>query len=375
MQKIVILGAGMVGKAIAVDLAKDYDVTATDIKGEALNPLSAGYGIKTSQFDVRDTAALSEAIRPFDLVISAVPGYLGWHTIQTVITGGKNLVDISFLPEDPLPLDDLARAHQVTAIVDCGVAPGIPNIMAGYHYERATIHRFEYMVGGLPFIRTHPFEYKAPFSPCDVLEEYTRPARFVQNGIPVTKPALSDPELIEFPQVGTLEAFNSDGLRSLITTLPGIPFMKEKTLRYPGHIDRIRFLRDAGFLDAKPVDVNGITVVPYAVTAEILKKAWCLDDNEPEFTIMRIMLDLEDDKGRREVIYHLFDRRDGQTGLSSMARTTGFTCTAAANLILKSLFTEKGLFPPERIGTTQERFEYILRYLKERNVNIDPTPG
>jgi lysine 6-dehydrogenase len=198
MQKIIVLGAGMVGKAIAADLSKTYDVTSVDVDQASLQFLSGKYGIKTLCFDVTDARMLAETIKPFDLVISAVPGFLGWQTINTVIRTGKNLVDISFLPEEVLPLDELAKAHGVTAIVDCGVAPGIPNIIAGYHYHRANISRFGYMVGGLPVERSYPFEYKAPFSPCDVIEEYTRPARMVEHGKMVIKPAMSDPELIDF---------------------------------------------------------------------------------------------------------------------------------------------------------------------------------
>ena len=173
---------------------------------------------------------------------------MGYQALEAIIKAKKNVVDISFFPEDPLELDDLAKQNHVTAVVDCGVAPGISNLLLGYYNERMTITHFECLVGGLPKQRVKPFEYKAPFSPIDVLEEYTRPARYVENGFVVTKPALSDAELIDFEKVGTLEAFNTDGLRTILFTMSHIPNMIEKTLRYPGHIDLMKALIKAGFL-------------------------------------------------------------------------------------------------------------------------------
>ena len=370
MQKIIVLGCGMVGSAIAADLSESYSVTAVDIDSNPLDSLKSRFSLETITADLSDEEVVTEIIRSFDLVISAVPGFLGWQTINRVIRSGKNLVDISFLPEDILPLDEVAKAHGVTAIVDCGVAPGIPNIIAGHWYRKSKIHRFEYMVGGLPEVRSYPFWYKAPFSPCDVIEEYTRPARMKEDGRIVTKPAMSETELVDFESVGTLEAFNSDGLRSLLFTLPDIPEMKEKTLRYPGHIDLIKALKAAGFFEHDPLTSGGREFIPFETTSEILKKAWKLNPDEKEFTIMKIILDLEDGSGRREIVYDLFDRYDDASGFSSMARTTGYTCTAAANLILKGGFNEKGLFPPENIGIEQKDLDFIFSYLAKRNVNL-----
>jgi lysine 6-dehydrogenase len=371
-KKIAVLGAGMVGRAIALDLTGAYEVYSFDIDDQALSQLrERNREIRVQQADLREASVLKNLIAPFDLVVSAVPGYMGWQTINTVIRSGKDLVDISFLPEDVLPLDTLAREHGVTVIMDCGVAPGLPNIIAGNYAARGRVKRFEYMVGGLPFIRTKPFEYKAPFSPCDVIEEYTRPARMVENGVIVTKPAMSDTELIDFPQVGTLEAFNSDGLRSLLYTLPDIPDMKEKTLRYPGHIDAIKLLRDAGFFSKEALDVGGRQVIPFDVTSRILFDAWKLGPEEREFTIMRIILEMQEGEGSRRLTWDLFDTYDAVTGISSMARTTGYTCTAAVNMVMQGLFTEKGLFPPEKIALQEEQFSFIMQYLHDRGITLD----
>jgi len=373
MKNIIILGAGMVGKAMAIDLAKKHNVTSTDVDQKSLDFLSKNYNIKTQLLDVRNTQKLAQTIKDFDLVISAVPGFLGLETMKNVIANKKNLVDISFLPEDVMHLDELAKKNNVTVIMDCGVAPGMPNVIAGYHYERMNIENFEYMVGGLPKERKFPFEYKAPFSPCDVIEEYTRPARFVVNKEMVVKPAMSDLELIDFDQVGTLEAFNSDGLRSLIKTLDKIPNMKEKTLRYPGHIKMIQALKAAGFFDQEPIQVNGVDVVPFDFTSEMLFKSWKLNPEDEEFTIMHVIIQGIENGKKKEIIYDVFDVYDNEEKLSSMARTTGFTATAAANMVLDGVFTEKGMFPPELVGKHEICYQYFLNYLKERNINYIKT--
>jgi len=227
----------------------------------------------------------------------------------------------------------------------------------------------EYMVGGLPKVRTFPFEYKAPFSPCDVIEEYTRPARFVEHGNQVIKPAMSDAELLYFDTVGTLEAFNTDGLRSLIYTMKHIPNMKEKTLRYPGHIKLIMAFRDAGFLSTEPIMMKGQELVPFDFTSRLLIDAWKLGAEEPEFTIMRVNLRGVEAGVRKEIVYELYDEYDPVEKLSSMARTTGFTATATAEMILEGKFSKKGLFPPELVGSCPGCFEFILGYLGKRNIH------
>jgi saccharopine dehydrogenase-like NADP-dependent oxidoreductase len=369
MKKVIILGAGMVGKAMAIDLAKKHYVKSVDVDSESLKFLSEKYKIDTEILDVTNEKMLIDAIKDFDIVVSAVPGFLGLQTLKTIIKNKKNIVDISFLPEDVLKLDNLAKEHGVTAIMDCGVAPGMPNIVVGYYNEIMEIENFEYMVGGLPKIRTFPFEYKAPFSPCDVIEEYTRPARFVENYKMVTKPAMSDLELLEFDNVGSLEAFNSDGLRSLIFTLKNIPNMKEKTLRFPGHIKMIKALKAAGFLNNDSIKVKGQELIPFEVTSEILFNAWKLNPDDREFTIMRITIQGKENGVEKEIIYDLYDVYDPIEKISSMARTTGFTATAATDMVLNNVFNDKGIFPPELIGKKAECFTYIINYLKDRDIN------
>jgi saccharopine dehydrogenase-like NADP-dependent oxidoreductase len=230
------------------------------------------------------------------------------------------------------------------------------------------VTNFYAMVGGLPKVRIKPFEYKAPFSPIDVIEEYTRPARYIENGFLVTKPALSDPELVHFDKVGTLESFNTDGLRSILHTMKHIPNMKEKTLRYPGHIALIQALQLAGFFSETPVIVNEQMVKPIDISSKILFDQWKLQPFEEEFTIMRIVVEGKKDGVTQKIEYFLYDEYDASTNTSSMSRTTAYTCTAAVHLLSNQLFNEKGVFPPELIGKHPHCFDYILQYLENRNV-------
>ncbi|MCK5103933.1 MAG: saccharopine dehydrogenase NADP-binding domain-containing protein, partial [Cyclobacteriaceae bacterium] len=181
MNNVIVLGAGMVGGAIAIDMAKSHNVTLTDLSQNVLDRVKQKCdSLNTQQVDVTNKEALQRIIKQHDLVICAVPGFLGFETLKSIIEAEMNVVDISFFPENSLELDDLAKEKNITAIVDCGVAPGMDNLILGYYNGKMKITDFTCLVGGLPKIKKWPFCYKAPFSPVDVIEEYTRPARYVE---------------------------------------------------------------------------------------------------------------------------------------------------------------------------------------------------
>lgn len=370
MSNIVVLGAGMVGSAMATDLAKEHSVTLTDLSKNALEKaIKKCDSLAVKELDVTRKNTLQKEIDPFDLVICAVPGFLGFETLKAIIEAGKDVVDISFFPENALELDMLAKEKNVTAIVDCGVAPGMSNLILGRYNELLSLTDFECLVGGLPLIKKWPFNYKAPFSPVDVIEEYTRPARYVQNGVIVVKEALTDCEFVQFDGVGTLESFNSDGLRSIIHTMPHIKNMKEKTLRYPKHVEYIQVLKESGFFNEEKLTINGVEISPLEFSSGILFNEWKLGASEKELTVMRIILKGTDKKGKKTtIIYHLHDTFCERTQTTSMARTTGYTATAAANVLLDGLFQETGVFPPELVGKHKTCFDYIMEYLKQRGV-------
>jgi saccharopine dehydrogenase-like NADP-dependent oxidoreductase len=368
-KKIIVLGVGLVGSAIAKDLNLDYQVTAVDINKLALKNLSQNFGIPTIEFDLSKTEKIGNLVANYDLVICAVPGFMGFKTLKAIIEAGKNVVDISFFAENPFELDNLAKKHQVTAVVDAGIAPGLGNVILGYHNKQMKVESFRCLVGGLPQKREWPYEYKAVFSPIDVIEEYVRPARYVQNGQLIVREALSDAELIHFDEVGTLEAWNSDGLRTLAVTM-NIPNMIEKTLRYPGTIQYLKVLRETGFFSNQDIQINGNSVKPIDLTAKLLFEKWKLKEGEGDFTIMQIDIIGTENEQKVHYIYNLYDIYDAESKTISMARTTGYTCTAIANLLITNKFDRKGICPPEYVGEQADSMNFIINYLKNRNVNL-----
>ena len=369
MSKIYVLGAGMVGSAMAIDLASKHEVILSDVNADALSKaVNREPSLHTAIVDVTNVDHLAEHIKDADLVLSAVPGFLGFETLKNIIQLKKNVVDISFFPENAFELDELAKENNITAIVDCGVAPGMDNVILGYYNETHQLESFECLVGGLPKIKKWPFCYKAPFSPVDVIEEYTRPARYVENGELITRPPLTDCEFVEFDKVGTLESFNSDGLRSIIYTMPHIKNRKEKTLRYPGHVEYVRVLKESGFFNTKPTLGNKLS--PLDVTSKILFDEWKLGEMEEELTVMRVTLVGVNKKTNKkeEIVFDLHDEFDVKTKTSSMARTTGYTATAAVNMFLEGLVKKTGILPPELVGSSKPCYDYFFSYLAERGV-------
>jgi len=377
---IVILGAGRVGGAMAIDLAKDKrcHVLVADRDERSLEALRTGYGIPGERMDVSLESTVRRVVAKADFVVSAVPGFLGFQTLKAILECGKNVVDIAFFPEDPFALDELARAKKVTAIVDCGVAPGMSNLLVGHvaaglqRTDRVRIY-----VGGLPSVRQWPYEYKAGFSPIDVIEEYTRPARLVRGGKVEVCPALSELELIDFPDLGTLEAFVTDGLRTLARTIDA-PDMIEKTMRYPGHAERMRMLRETGFFSDTPIDIDGVSVRPIDVATRLLFPMWQMGEGDEDITIMRIVVEGLGPKGQGpngrgaaggvRTTYDLVDRYDRATATTAMARTTGYTATTAVRMLAAGLWTEPGVIAPERLGQNAACTDFILAGLRERDI-------
>jgi saccharopine dehydrogenase-like NADP-dependent oxidoreductase len=368
--KITVLGAGLVGGPMALDLAADpgFEVSAADLDAAALDRLSKKGPISTHCLDLSDPEALDRLIEDQDLVLSAVPGAMGFETLRTAIEAGKSIVDIAFFPEDPFELDDLAKRRGVTAIVDCGVAPGMSNLLTGHAASQLDETRSVVIyVGGLPEVRAWPYEYKAGFSPADVIEEYVRPARYVENGAMVVKPALSEPELIDFEGIGTLEAFNTDGLRTLVRTIAA-PNMKEKTLRYPGHIEKIAVLRETGFFGRDEIMIKGTRIRPIDLTAKLLFPMWKMGEGDRDITVMKVIVEGVRAGGTWRTTYDLFDRYDAASGVHSMARTTGYAAAQAVRMVARGLYRRPGITAPEMIGRLPKCVEFMLAGLRERGV-------
>lgn len=359
MDKIAVLGSGMVGRTISVDLSRNnHEVHCFDKNIENLNIISNSYkDIIIHECDLT-TINYEMLLKPYDLVVSAVPGFMGYKTLENIIKSKKNCVDISFFPEHYGPLHQLAIDNNVTVVIDCGVAPGMSNLILGRENEELKlINDFKFYVGGLPVERIYPFEYKAPFSPIDVIEEYIRPVRMRKEGIDIVDDALTEIEKIYVNGIGTLEGFNTDGLRSLLESFPNIPNMSEKTLRYQGYADKIKLLIDMGFF--RDGHINN--------TSKVLIDSWKMKPGDKDLTYMMVeIFGIDENNKDQSIIYEMLDYHDGE--FSSMSRTTAYTCTSIVELFLKNKNFKVGTYPPEEISKTKSNFDFILDYLKQRNV-------
>jgi lysine 6-dehydrogenase len=374
--RAVVFGAGMVGSVIAEDLAASgFEVTIADRDTAALGRIAerSNGAIAIREVDCSDQTIIAALASEADIVFGALPSWLGLDALQTVIKTGKPYCDISFMAEDPRKFDELAKEHGVTCIVDFGVAPGMSHLLCSHAVHLLdSCDRLDIVVGGLPIERTWPWDYKAPFSPRDVIEEYIRPARLVEHGQIVTREALSENVLMNLPGVGTLEAFNSDGLRTLCDTLD-VPFMKERTLRYPGHTELMKVLRAGGFFANEPIDVGGQQVRPIDMTAKILIDGWKYAQGEADLTVMRV--EAEGKLGEEHVLLYwdLLDYYDSEKDQSSMARTTAFPAAAMGRMLADGTINNPGVHPPETFGTDDAIVHRLLAELEDRDIQFNKT--
>ena len=369
MSRIVVLGCGAVGKHMAIDLCKDpdFEVISVDVNREVLEQLAREHPIRIRVEDLSTEEGVTRAVEDADIVIGSVPDFIGYTMLESVIRAGKNIVDISYFLEDPFGLDELAKEMGVTAVVDCGVSPGMSNIILGDHMRTMNVSRFECYVGGVPKTRQAPFEYKSPFPVLEVLEEYAESGTLVEDGKVVVRPLLSETMTIDVDKVGTMACLNSDGLRTLIRTTD-IPNMFEKTLRYPGHVELMRIFKNAGFLNTTPIRVEGASVRPIDVTASLLSPLWKYEPGEVDLTVMRLVISGEEEGKPATYTYDMYDEYDPATDTPSMARTTGYTCTAVTRLVLNGVYSQKGIIPPEFVGRVDGCRESVEQYLEERGV-------
>lgn len=376
MRKTVVLGGGMVGAVMALDLASETDraVTLFDVDQKKLDDAKGqnpALAVEVADLSSPDTVA--SIASGADLVLGALPSRFGFEALKAVISTGKPYCDITFMPEDAWHLDALAKESGTVAVVDCGVAPGMSNLLAGVAAKRLSPCRsIVIRVGGLPIARHLPWQYKAGFSPYDVIEEYLRPARIVEHGEVVMKEALSEPVLIDFAEVGTLEAFNTDGLRSLTETLD-VPHMLEQTMRYPGHRELVWALRETGLLSEEPVDVNGTRVSPRDVTCRVLFPKWTYEPGEADLTVMRVEGVGDHDGVPTRLTWDLYDELDPATNWTSMARTTAFPATIMARMIESGIVSTPGVHPPENLAGDDRVLDTLLAGLAARGVTYRET--
>ena len=374
--KVLILGCGNIGSVAAEDFAKSMssvevfvaDKNVTRVK-EVAERIGTG-NVSWIQLDTSNYSELVNTLRNFDLVMGFLPGSLGYRLGEACVDIGRDLVDVSYMSENPLTLNDKAVRVNVTIVPDCGLAPGVSNILVGHASRRLDkVQTVHIMVGGLPETPVPPLGYVVTWSPESLIDEYTRKARIVKDGKIVDVEALNGLEKVEFPNVGGLEAFYTDGLRTLLHTVNKVDSMWEKTLRYPGHAEKVGLLRALGFFDEKQIYVEGVSLSPRKLTVKLLEqKLW-----KPKVKdVVALKVEVSGVKKGKQVryTYHLFDRYDEKRGITAMARTTAYPASIVAQLILRKTIKEKGVVPPEKLGMSEELFQVFLNELEKRDVKI-----
>jgi lysine 6-dehydrogenase len=380
--RMLVLGAGQQGSACAYDLLThtDHEVTLADLRVDALpdflHPFLGGRLTATAT-DARDPAALRDVVRGAAATMNALPYYFNLAVTEAAIDAGSHLCDLGGNTEIVLAqkaLDDRARQRGVSVVPDCGLAPGMVNILAEYGIRRLDRPRsVSIMVGGLPQRPEGPLDYQIVYSLEGVLDYYTTRSWVLRGGEPVQVEALSEPEEVDFPGVGLLEAFHTaGGLSTMAQRYAGeLERMEYKTLRYPGHADAMRAIRDLGLLDSEPVEVDGVPVVPrdlfIAVAGPKLRKDPRLS---PDLVALRVEVAGEKDGRETTLRWDLLDRYDPGTGITAMMRTTGFS------LAITGALQADGQVPPG-VHTPDEAIppEPYIAALRERGVEVTKVSG
>ena len=365
--KIAVIGGGMIGSFIAEELCNDFEVMVVDNNKSTLNQIEKrNHRISAINFDVKN-GIIEDIIANYDLAVNCLPGFMGFEMLKKIIQCKVSCVDISFMPENCLELSEFALENNCLVIPDAGVAPGLSNLIIGNIVANNKIEEIQTMVGGLPKKKNPPWNYKAPFSPIDVIEEYTRPARIRINGKTEVREALSKKQRLEVEGIGELEAFLTDGLRTLLDSkgsLSEVPNLMEFTIRYPGHCDLIRKMISDGKFSNEIV--KGKKITRKEETSGKLFESWKLEKGEEEFTFMLILAVSSEGN---EISYTIYD--EFTEGATSMARTTGLTACAFSRLVLENKIKEKGVICPETLGMNNIFYDYVLNYLRDRGILIE----
>jgi saccharopine dehydrogenase-like NADP-dependent oxidoreductase len=375
--RILVIGCGKIGSTIAGDLSEsmaEAKITVADKRRAAAREIASRIGSEWITVDASDKRSIAKALQGFDLAVGALPGDYGYAAMETAVEVGIDMVDVSYTPENPLTLDMEAKRRGTTLIPDCGVAPGLSNMLVGYAASMLDeVREAHILVGGIPERPVPPLGYTITWSAEGLIDEYVRPVRIVEEGRVVEVPALSGLEEIDFPGLGRLEAFYTDGLRTLLETFRGVEKMYEKTLRYPGHVEKVRVLRELGLFDEEPLEIEGIEVSPKLFTARLLEKHLKMPEVGDLLAMMVEVKGLKE-REKKAIRFHLLDRYDRERGVTAMARTTGYTASIVAQMLAKGCIDERGVMPPERLGMKPQLFQEILSELRARGVKVVKQP-
>lgn len=348
MLRILILGGGAQGRVIAADLARSLPEATVRVADRVAPQLAPLPNLSWLEADLGEAPALERAIAGCDLAVGALPSRLGDLAMRAALAARRPMVDVSFAAESPLALDAAARAAGVYLVPDCGLAPGLSHLIAGRLVaEHGAPDSLTIYVGGVAQDRAAPYGYVVTWSPDDLLEEYRRPARVRRGGRTVELPVFDEMERLSVDGVGELEAFLSDGLRTLLETLPEVPEMSEKTLRWPGHAAAVQpLLAEGRFLD--------------------VIRARCMI--QPARDLVVLIVRARWGATAREVL--LVDRYDEATGLTAMSRTTALTTAVVAQRAARGGVRGAGVLPLEHLARDAGFYDFVIAEMGRRGVRI-----
>ena len=357
--RMLVLGAGLQGSACAYDLLQNPEVSQVrladlrfDHLPEFLKPHS-GPRLLPTPLDVRDREAVAAVMRESDAVMSAIPYYLNLSLAECAVEAGVHFCDLGGNTEivfQQKALADRAKAKGVTVIPDCGVAPGMVNILAEHGIRQMdTVESVRIYVGGLPQHPQPPLNYQVVYSLEGVLDYYTTLSWVLRGGERTQVTALSERERIDFPApVGSLEAFHTaGGLSTMAFRYEGkIPEMEYKTLRYPGHAEILETIRELGLLDLEPVEVKGIKVAPRDVFVAVVGPK-LFKPKGKDLLALRVIV--RGTKGGKpaERRFDLVDRYDEAHGISAMMRTTGYSLSITGQMQVRRQVGPAGVWTPD----------------------------
>jgi len=372
--KILVLGCGLMGRAIALDLleSKDVDaVTVTDVSKQKLDALEAEVQsgkLSIRKIDATNRSQLVSLLKRFDVATNALPHSVAVSVVRASIKARVPIVDLSF-EDEHMELDADAKQVGVTVIPGCGVAPGLSNILTGYAFDQLDkTESAEILCGGLTPKPSSPLHWRFVFTLEGAWGLYLKSPRIVKDGRIVRVEPRSGLKKVSFPDpFGNVEAFHTDGLASLLHTMKDkIPNMVEKTVRWQGNVERVGILADCGLLSDSPIKVNGTKVTPRHFNSIVMSPILELGD-ERDVTLLRV--DASGEKNGEKVLLRvdMVDYYDEKKKVSSMGRTTGYPCSVAAMMIERGEIAGKGVVPPE-IAIRGKQFDEFEKEMNKRNI-------
>lgn len=373
---IAVLGCGNIGSVVTRDLAESLpsaEITLADYDVKRVEKAAAGIGrgkVSWVQTDASNHQKLVSTLKKFDLAVGTLPGHLGFQACKAAIAAGVDMVDVSYMPEDVLTLHRAALKAKTCLIPDCGMSPGLGNILIGHAISKLDkVDSVHILNGGLPEKPVPPLGYVITWSASDLIDMYSRKVTIVKEGKTTRVEALTGLEDTTIQGIGRLEAFYTDGLRTLLHTVKGVHEMWEKTLRYPGHVEKIELFKAMGFFDEEPLEVDGVSVSPKSVATGLFERKL----GKPEIRdVVAILIRVGGTKNDREKIYsyQILDRYDEKRKVTAMARTTAYTASVVTQLLAQRMIEEKGVVPPEKTGMNEKLYVKFVNEMLKRGIKI-----